>query len=65
MSKKSENNISTERILKSKYLDKDKQKTLPLINNTKPVTLVDLCPEEKLKIGELIKTLEQRKMQNE
>lgn len=54
MSKKSENNISTERILKSKYLDKDKQITIPLIKHkpsAKKVRLTDLCPEEKLKIG--------------
>lgn len=54
MNKRSENNISTSRILKSKYLDKskDKQQTLPLRNNQQqsPITnkrkikLVDLCP---------------------
>lgn len=60
MNKKSDNNISTERILKSKYLDRDKQKTIPLLKSEKSknkIKLVDLCPEEKLKIGELIKTL--------
>ena len=31
MNKKSDNNISTERILKSKYLDRDKQKTIPFL----------------------------------
>lgn len=51
-------------MLKSKYLDKDKQKTVPLIHNNKPITLVQLCPEEKWKIGELIRALEQRKAQN-
>jgi hypothetical protein len=47
MNKKSENNISTERILKSKYLDKDKQKTVPLIKHkpsVKKIKLTDLCP---------------------
>ncbi len=63
MSKKSENNITTERILKGKHLDKDKQKTVPLIN--KQARLTDLCPEEKFKIGELIKTLEERRTENQ
>lgn len=76
MNKRSENNISTSRILKSKYLDKskDKQQTLPLRNqhqqqsplsNKRKIKLVDLCPEEKLKVGELIKTLDERRAANE
>lgn len=52
MKKKTEHNASTERVLKSKYLDKDKQKTISLLNrSSKKIKLVDLCPEEKLKIG--------------
>jgi hypothetical protein len=72
MNKRSENNISTSRILKSKYLDKDKQQTLPLRGHQPTTTpskrkikLVDLCPEEKLKVGELIKTLDERRVLNE
>lgn len=75
MNKRSENNISTSRILKSKYLDrsKDKQQTLPLrtqhqhvspLLNKRKIKLVDLCPEEKLKVGELIKTLDERRAIN-
>jgi hypothetical protein len=68
MNKRSENNISTERILKSKFLEKDKQKTMTLVRAHQPSSkpkLIDLCPQEKLKIGELIKTLEYRRIQNE
>lgn len=65
MNKKNDHNISTERILKSKYLDKEKQKTIPLIHKSnKKIKLTDLCPEEKLKVGELIMTLEERKLEN-
>lgn len=65
MNRKSDNQNSTERILKSKYLEKDKQKTIPL-NYPQPrkVMLTDLCPEEKLKVGELIKINETRKAEN-
>lgn len=46
MNKKGENNMSTERILKSKYLDKDKQKTIPLKHkpSLNKVMLTHLCP---------------------
>lgn len=58
---------STERILKSKYLQKEKQKTIPLLTtqNHRKIMLTDLCTEEKAKVGQLIKTLETRKQENE
>lgn len=68
MNKKSENNINTERILKSKYIEKDKQKTVCLLNDNKDnkdrnkIMLIDLCQEEKIKVGELIKRLEIRRI---
>jgi hypothetical protein len=65
MKKHSDLSGSTERILKSKYLEKEKQKTIPIIHrNNNKIKLADLCPEEKLKIGELIRTLEARKQEN-
>jgi len=46
MNKKAENNLSTSRILKSKYNEKEKQKTIPLLNRPlQKVKLLDLCPE--------------------
>lgn len=64
--KRSEKQLSAENTLKSRYLDKEKQKTVPLINRaTKQIRLTDLCPQEKQKVGELIKTLELRRLENE
>jgi hypothetical protein len=61
--KRSEKQLSAENTLKSRYLDKEKQKTVPLINRTtKQIKLTDLCPQEKQKVGELIKNLEQRRL---
>ena len=53
-------------MLKSKYSHKDKQKTTERLEGySRKVMLTDLCPEEKLKVGQLIKINEERKMQIE
>ena len=59
MNKRNDNQNSTDRILKSKYLEKDKSKiTASLISSAqRKIMLTDLCAEEKAKVGELIKTL--------
>lgn len=49
-------------VLQSKYPIKERQRTLGVLSGkSQPVTLSDLCPQDKLKIGELIKINEIRK----
>lgn len=49
-------------ILQSKYTLKERQRTLGVISGkSQLITLSDLCPQDKLKIGELIKINENRK----
>jgi hypothetical protein len=56
MNRKNETQHSTERLLKSKYLEKEKSRITTNTNlGPRKIMLTDLCPEEKLKVGELIK----------
>ena len=48
----SEEEAGTERVLKSRYGQKDRHRaTGQTEGHSKKVMLVDLCPEEKLKVG--------------
>lgn len=56
---RTESPSTTDRNLKSRYLDHDRQKQqLSHDMGSKKVMLTDLCPQEKIKIGQLIEALE-------